>query len=321
MLTIALLQMTSCGTDQTANLTKGEAFCRQAKTLGADIALFPEMWNIGYTSFAPAETEDIWRSPDLWPANGTLDTSSDLAQARLRWQDQAIERTSPFVRHFQNLARELQMTIALTYLERWPNAPRNSVSLINHHGELLMTYAKVHTCDFSPMEDACTPGEEFMVCTLDTSEGPLQVGMMICFDREFPESARLLMLKGAEIILIPNACEMEVNRLAQVRTRAYENMLGVALTNYASPDANGHSVAYDPISFDSHGSRDTLIVAGDEAEGIHLATFDLAKIRDFRAREVWGNAFRKPRCYGPLTALSVEPPFVRVNIHGTPQRR
>jgi predicted amidohydrolase len=72
---------------------------------------------------------------------------------------------------------------------------------------------------------------------------------MICFDREFPESARILMLKGAEVILTPNACEMEDNRICQFKTRAMENMVGVALTNYASPQENDHSCAFDGISF------------------------------------------------------------------------
>ena len=51
LLTIALLQMTSHGSDQEANLAKGEIFCRRAREMGADIALFPEMWNIGYSFF------------------------------------------------------------------------------------------------------------------------------------------------------------------------------------------------------------------------------------------------------------------------------
>ncbi len=55
ILKIALLQMTSCGDDQAANLAKGEDFCRRAKVLDADLALFPEMWNIGYTFFNPSE--------------------------------------------------------------------------------------------------------------------------------------------------------------------------------------------------------------------------------------------------------------------------
>jgi N-carbamoylputrescine amidase len=46
-ITVALLQMTSFANDQSVNLLKGEAFCRRAHDMGADIALFPEMWNIG----------------------------------------------------------------------------------------------------------------------------------------------------------------------------------------------------------------------------------------------------------------------------------
>jgi N-carbamoylputrescine amidase len=138
---------------------------------------------------------------------------------------------------------------------------------------------------------------------------------MICYDREFPESARILMLKGAEIILTPNACDMNANRLAQFRTRAYENMVGVAMANYAKPGF-GHSVAYDPIAFDANGARDTLLIEAGEREGIYLAEFDLDAIRDYRRRETWGNAFRRPHRYGALVALDVAPPFVRVNARG-----
>ena len=49
MLRVALLQMTACGVDQNANQEKGELFCRRASEMGADIALFPEMWNVGYS--------------------------------------------------------------------------------------------------------------------------------------------------------------------------------------------------------------------------------------------------------------------------------
>src|SRR5216110_1121658 len=125
LLNIALLQMTPCGADQEANRAKGEAFCRRARALGADVALFPEMWNIGHSFFDPREP-----------------------QARARWQAQAVGQDDPFVLSFRALAQELKMAIALTYLESWPDAPRNSVSLIDRHGEIVLTYAKVHTCDF-----------------------------------------------------------------------------------------------------------------------------------------------------------------------------
>ena len=274
---IALLQITA-GDDQTANLKKGAEYCRKAAAIGANIALFPEMYNVGYTTFDPA---------------------------------QAISPQDNFFRHFRQLARELKMAIGLTYLEKWPGAPRNTLSLIDRHGEIVLTYAKVHTCDFD-REAALTPGDDFYVCDLDTAQGQVKIGAMICYDREFPESARILMLKGAEIILTPNACEMEENRLGQFRARAYENMVGLALANYPAPQQNGHSVAFDGMAFNQDGTtRDHKIIEAGEEEGLFMAEFDLTKMRAYREYETWGNTYRKPRLYTPLTNPEVQPPFVR----------
>lgn len=316
-LTVALLQMTAHGTDQDANLSKGEAFCRRARQLGADIALFPEMWNIGYTFESPKREHagDLWRAPELWKP-GDDPTPPEVQEAVRRWQQHAIGRESGFVTHFQALANELDMAIALTYLEQWDGPPRNSVSLIDRHGEIVLTYAKVHTCAFDLPEAACTPGDDFYVCTLDTAHGDVAVGAMICYDREFPESARVLMLKGAEIILTPNACEMESHRRNQFRARAFENAVGVALANYAGPGFLGHSVAYDPIAFGSGVSRDTLLIEAGEQEDIYLARFDLAALRSWRVRETMGNAFRRPSSYSSLASTDVQAPFIRVNANG-----
>jgi predicted amidohydrolase len=287
---IALLQMTAVGNDQDANLSKGEVFCQRAEEMGADIALFPEMWNIGYTFYDPSQPN-----------------------ARQVWQAQAIGQDDSFVTHFKALAKELKMAIALTYLEKWHGAPRNSVSLIDRHGEIVMTYAKVHTCDFD-REAALTPGEDFHVGTLDTEKGEVRIGAMICYDREFPESARILMLKGAELILTPNACTLEDHRIGQFKARAFENMVGMAMANYAAPQSNGHSVAFDAVAFDENeDAQETLIIEAGENEGIYVAEFDMDKARAYREHEVWGNAFRKPRSYGLLTSPEVEYPFIRAN--------
>jgi predicted amidohydrolase len=284
---VALLQMVSHTTDLAANLAKGEAFCRRAAAQGADVALFPEMWNIGY---APCPSD---------------------ADSRAAWRALAVTQQSEYVTRLRELARELDMAIALTYLERRDEAVRNSVSLIDRHGEILFTYSKVHTCEWD-WEAECVPGEAFYVATLDTRSGPVKVGAMICFDREFPESARILMLKGAEIILTPNACELEANRIGQFRARAMENMVGVAMANYAAPQENGHSVAFSPICFgENERSLNPLVVEAGEAEGVTIAEFDMDKLRAWREHEAWGNAFRRPRLYSALTALPVEPPFIR----------
>ena len=286
---VALLQMAGCNGDRAASLAKGEAFCRRARSLGADVALFPEMWSTGMTFFDPERAGD-----------------------RERWQtEEAIDRDDPFVTHFRRLARELKMAIALTYLERWDGAPRNSVSLIDRRGEIVLTYAKVHTCEFD-VERALTPGDEFPVCALATEGGDARIGFMICYDREFPESARMLMLGGAELILTPNACTLESHRLMQFRTRAYENMVGVAMANYAAPQLNGHSVAYDGAAFgEDEQPRDTLIIEAGGREDVYVAAFDMDALRAYRARETWGNAYRRPRLYRMLTAEEVAPPFVR----------
>ena len=116
---VALLQMTAHSNDQDANLAKGEEFCRRAAAMGADIALFPEMWNIGYTSYCQPQPgpSDLWRAPERWNDDEPAPDAS-LQQAREQWQAQAIGRDDPFMLHFRRLAHELNVAIAITYLTR-----------------------------------------------------------------------------------------------------------------------------------------------------------------------------------------------------------
>lgn len=274
----ALLQILPTGSIE-GNLKKGVDACRRAKELGADIALFPEMWNVGY-SF-PHDEKEI--------------------------QNAAISPDGPFVRSFSALACELEMAIAVTFLEKHEPKPRNTVCLFDRHGRLLYRYSKVHICNFGEPDDegVLSPGDEFPVAVLDTEEGEITVGSMICYDREFPESARILMLKGAELLLVPNACPMEINRLSQLRGRAYENMLAIATCNYPSPhpDCNGHSTLFDGVVYlpELPGSRDTCVFEAGSEEGIFIAELDADMLRDFREREVWGVKNRRPELYGSLT--------------------
>ena len=140
---------------------------------------------------------------------------------------------------------------------------------------------------------------------------------MICYDREFPESTRILMLKGAELILTPNACPMEINRLSQLRGRAYENMTAIATCNYPSPhpDCNGHSTVFDGVAYlpELSGSRNTCILEAGEDEGIYLAEPDMDMLREYRKREVHGNAYRRPEKYGILTETAIQEPFIRAD--------
>lgn len=285
-LKIALLQLTPGGSLDN-NLEKGIQSCRQAKKMEADIALFPEMWSCGY---------DIYSRPVH------------------EWMEDAVSADSSFVDSFRYLAEELDMAIGITLLEKYKDGARNTLILFDRHGGKKLTYAKVHTCDFS-VERNLTPGEAFYVTDLDTAQGIVKVGAMICYDREFPESARILMLQGAELILVPNACPMEINRLSQLRARAYENMLAVATCNYPEdvPDCNGRSTVFDGVAYlpDEAGSRDMCILEADNSEGIYIAELDLEQLRDYRKSEVHGNAYRHPQKYGILTDAKVDEPFIR----------
>ncbi|HSD82167.1 MAG TPA: carbon-nitrogen hydrolase family protein, partial [Solirubrobacteraceae bacterium] len=226
----------------------------------------------------------------------------------------------PFVERFRALAAELRMAIVVTYLQRWDGGPRNAATLIDRGGRALLTYAKVHTCDFAT-EHVLAPGTEFGVADLELAGGPVRVGLMICFDREHPEPARALMLAGAELVLTPNACVLDEERIGQVRARAFENMLGVAVANYAAPVApapadpepcNGHSVAFSGVCYDAGGRpQDSRLVEAGEHEGVFVATLDLGALRAYRTREPWGDAYRRPDAYGPLLARGTDPAMRR----------
>lgn len=285
-LKITLLQIAPTGNLE-GNLNKGMECCRKAKDMGADIALFPEMYSNGY---------DIYNRPAE------------------EWTKDAVSVESEFVQSFGKLAKELDMAIGITLLESCETGPKNTLVLFDRHGKQVLTYAKVHTCDFS-VERNLTPGDKFYVADLDTAIGNVKVGAMICYDREFPESARILMLKGAEIVLVPNACPMEINRLSQLRGRAYENMMGLATCNYPDsvPDCNGHSNAFDGVAYlpGLARSRDTCILEADGKEGIYIAGFDMDMLRAYRKKEVHGNAYRHPKKYRDLLDSSINDPFVR----------
>jgi len=301
-LKIALLQINSEKFDQKSNLEKGLKHCKEAAAGGADIILFPEMWNIGYESF-----DDSVFEHDFDPLN----ISEDMSKKIKNWNSNANDTNSEFINATKDLSKKLEVSIAVTFLQKGKEKPYNSVALIDRHGEIVLNYSKVHTCDFS-MEYFCEHGNKFFVSDLDTKKGKVKVGAMICFDREFPESARELMLLGAEIILIPNSCSMDTHRTAQLRTRAFENMVGVALANYPSPKCNGRSMAYSPVVYDKDGKElDNLILTADDTEGIFYADFDINAIREFRKKEVWGNAYRKVDAYESASEKKIKEPFKR----------
>ena len=215
----------------------------------------------------------------------------------------AIDMDSGFVEEFRDLAQELQMAIGITFLETHDPRPLNSIVIFDRLGKEVLHYSKVHICAFDA-EKVLSGGDDFYVADLDYGRGTVTIGSMICFDREFPESARILMLKGAELILAPNACPMEINRLSALRTRAYENMVAVATCNYpdGQPDCNGHSTLFDGVPWlrDEPGVRDMCVMEAPGAPGVYIATLDLDMLRAHRRNDVMGDKYRCPEKYGIL---------------------
>lgn len=229
----------------------------EAKIKGADIIVFPEMFSNGYASF---------------------DASRPNSQER--WQRSAEPVDGSYVARFQQAALAHEIYVVATLLEAADPKPFNSALLINPRGETVLHHRKVHICDFDTPEVACGRGTDFRTTEIQTIAGPVTVGIMICMDREFPEAARSLSRAGAEIALVPNCCTLATDkshsdvRLAQMRGRAFEMVMGIAVANYPAPRAHGHSFAVDP-----HGQ---VIALADESPGLTMAKFDVDLLRRIR---------------------------------------
>ena len=166
---------------------------------------------------------------------------------------------------------------------------------------------RIHYEDGTEHVFICYRGQEVD----DWWDPPKRMTRAIRTYQEHPESARINMLKGAEIILTPNVCNLSPILLDQFRVRAYENAVVTAMANYSGAGAdpfNGHSCV-----FNVDGRE--LQMAGEE-EGVFLAEIGLGTIRDFRERTIYGNAFRRPHKYRSLVGTGVDPPFIRNNALG-----
>lgn len=271
----ALLQKRSHGRDCERNTAEVLQAMEESARRQADILLLPECFLNGYEF--PVDETDL------------------------------LDESSPYLRKICEAAGVLSLGVVATALTKGIAGPRNTAWVVDKTGRRLLRYDKVHTCAFSD-EQCLESGTEFSVCDFDG----VRLGVMICYDREYPESARILMLKGAEIILVPNDCGSMRPRLQALSTRAYENMVGVAMAN--PPGENcGNSCAFSPICWDENGKCEdnTILCAGALTDGLFTADFDMDRIGGYRKREMMGNTFRRTEAYGELLNSKVEEPFIR----------
>jgi predicted amidohydrolase len=157
----------------------------EARNGGAEIVVFPEMYSNGYARF----------------------DSKDAVASEL-WRTGAHRADGDFISKFREAPKAHQIHVVATFLEAADPKPFNSAVLIDPMGDTVLHHRKVHICDFDSPECACAPGSQFEVSEIETTAGLVRVGLMICMDREYPESARLLSRAGAEIALVPNCCNL-----------------------------------------------------------------------------------------------------------------
>ena len=277
ILKTAVLQMKSFARQYRKNTDIVIDKMKEAAENHADILLLPECFLTGY--YLPVSNEE------------------------------ALADDDKYIREICDAADKLNIGVVLTAASKGATKPQNSAYVISKNGAVLMKYSKVHTCDFA--DEACfASGDAFRVCDFHG----IKLGIMICYDREYPESARVLMLKGAEIILVPNDCDIMKPRLCALSTRAYENMVGIAMANPNGKNA-GNSCAFSPICWDENGNcADNVLMMADEVtEGMFYAEFDMDAIRHYREHEMMGNTYRKVKAYGPLLSKKIEYPFIRSN--------
>jgi len=198
---------------------------RAAKDYEAELIVFPETITTGFTPNMPCE--EFYEL--LAPVPG--------------------DHTAPI----QRLAKDLGVHVVYPLYERGENKEvLNSSLLIDDRGEIVGNYRKTHPFPTERKEGGgwTTPGRDIVV--VDTKLG--KIGMIICYDGDFPELSRVLALNGAEIITRPSALlrSYEIWEMTN-KARAYDNHVYMLAANSIGPDAGGnyyfgHSMIVSPIA-------------------------------------------------------------------------
>ena len=251
-------------------------YITEAKAEGADFVLFPECFLSAYQFPKICET--------LQPVE-EIETNDEFA----KWCEDALDDDCTYLEKIRRVAKELSIGVEITCLTKGKKYPQNTAFIIDRDGSIILKYSKVHTCDFD-LERYLESGKEFKVCHFDG----ICIGVMICYDREYPESARELMMQGAELILVPNDCDcVRPFRLRELSVEAMQNMVGIAMANPPGENS-GCSCAFHPMVWGHQ--ENSIIVADEEFEGLVYAVFDMESIKKYRDTEDLGK-FRKVSAY------------------------
>jgi N-carbamoylputrescine amidase len=289
--TVAATQF-ECGWDLPANLNRAEELVREAHARGAQIILLQELFATPYFCIE----QDVRHLQLAQTADG-----------------------SQILRRFGALAAELEVVLPISFFERAGQVYFNSLAMFDADGKRLGIYRKTHIPNGPGYQEKFyfSPGDTgFRVW--DTRYG--RVGAAICWDQWFPESARVMALKGAELLFYPTAIGSEPppappldSRLHWQRTQqghAAANLMPLIASNRIGVERSAQNpdslyLRFYGSSFIADASGAKVAEAGQEEEGIIMTSFDLDQLR--LARDNWF-VFRdrRPELYGPLGSLHCE---------------
>ena len=286
--TVAATQM-ACSWDRNANIAVAERLVRQAAARGAQVILIQELFETPY--FCQDHTYRY------------LELAVPIAE-------------NPAVRHLARVAAELGVVLPLSVFERANNAYYNTLVMVDADGSIMGTYRKAHLPE--------SPGyhEKFYFSPGDTGFRVWQtrygcLGVAVCWDQWFPETARAMALLGAELLLYPTAIGSEPQDPSldskdhwtrTMQGHAAANMLPLLASNRIGTEKGERSeITFYGSSFIADHTGAIVQVADRTSETVLTASFELEATR--RYRHNWG-VFRdrRPDLYGPLLTLDGQGP-------------
>ena len=285
--TVAAIQM-ACDWDTQGNIARAERLVRRAAAAGAQIILLPELFTTPYFCIE----QDV----------------RHLALAHELSEDPAVQR-------FARVARELGVVLPISFFERAGHARFNSIAIVDADGSTLGVYRKSHIPNGPGYQEKnyFAPGDSgFRVWETRFA----RIGVGICWDQWFPETARVMALKGAELLFFPTAIGSEPPPALPVNSREHwqRTQQGHAAANLTPliaanryglersiQDPEGLYIRFYGSSFIADATGAKVAEAGEEGDAVLSHAFDLTAIAQLR-----DNWFvfrdRRPDLYGPLTS-------------------
>src|SRR6202020_1938394 len=265
--TVAATQM-ACSWDRDANVARAEKLIREAATRGAQVILIQELFETPYFC------------KDHSPRH--LELAKPL-------------ENHPAVEHFRAVARELSVVLPVSVFERSNNAFYNSLVMVDADGQVLGSYRKSHIPEGPGYHEKYyfSPGDTgFKV--FDTQYA--KVGVAICWDQWFPETARAMALMGAEILMFPTAIGSEPHDPSldsaahwqrTMQGHAAANVMPLVASNRIGVEEGAHyAITFYGCSFIASHTGEKIAEADRTSETVLTAEFDLDAVR--RYREAWG---------------------------------